>query len=75
VAPLVDEPVAPAARTTGGLARRVKGAHMFDTGPAAEEPAPVSNRSADEVRSALSSFQFGQHQAAQETSSPSNGNQ
>jgi hypothetical protein len=73
-APIATAPVEPA-KTTGGLSRRVKGANMFDTGPAADEPGPVVNRSADEVRSALSSFQLGQHQAAKETASPDHGNQ
>ncbi|MCC6434976.1 MAG: hypothetical protein IT196_08115 [Acidimicrobiales bacterium] len=66
---------APAAPAKGGLARRVKGANMFDTGPATEQSS-VPTRSADEVRSALSSFQLGQSQAAKEQGNqPDSGNQ
>lgn len=50
-------PPAPVAAPVG-LKRRVRGAQMPDTGPA-EAPVGLSIRSAEEVRSSLSSFQSG----------------
>ena len=57
------------------LPRRVKGAHMFDTGPTSEEGPISPSRSAEDVRSALSRFQQGQHQAETDATAPDNGNQ
>jgi hypothetical protein len=54
LAPILPES---AERTTSGLARRVKGAQMPDTGAAA--PAATFDRPADEVRGALTSLQQG----------------
>ena len=57
------------------LSRRVKGAHMFDTGPTSEEGPISPSRSAEDVRSALSRFQQGQRQAETDATAPDNGNQ
>lgn len=57
------------------LPRRIKGAHMFDTGPTSEEGPISPSRSAEDVRSALSRFQQGQHQAETDATAPDNGNQ
>ncbi|MFN0027250.1 MAG: ATP-binding protein [Acidimicrobiales bacterium] len=67
------QPVAAAAPTV--LSKRVKGAQMIDTGRAAEEPSVAPARSADEVRSSLSRFQQGQHQASNDVASPETGKQ
>jgi hypothetical protein len=63
-------PTAPVAESSanGGLTRRVKGAQMVDTGPDTPEATPASQRSADDVRAALSSFQQGTTLAATEVS-------
>ena len=67
---------APAAQPAkASLSRRVKGAHMFDTGPTSEEGPISPSRSAEDVRSALSRFQQGQHQAETDATAPDNGNQ
>jgi hypothetical protein len=64
--PAPAEPVAPPAN--GNLTRRVRGAQMVDTGPDTPEATPASQRSADDVRAALSSFQQGKTLAATEVS-------
>ncbi|MCU1427251.1 MAG: ATP-binding region ATPase protein [Actinomycetia bacterium] len=45
--------------TASGLARRVAGAQLPDTGPPRDSSAPQHSRSADDVRQALTSFQHG----------------
>src|SRR5204863_4706592 len=45
--------------TPGGLERRVAGAHMPDTGPPRDSSATPPSRNPDDVRTALTSFQYG----------------
>lgn len=54
--PALDEPVA---EPNGGLARRVRGAQLPDTGPAPRGADDAPRRSADDVRSQLSRFRAG----------------
>ncbi len=58
------EPAAPATPaeppvTSAGLRQRVPGEHLFDSGPGGATPAPPVDRSAEAIRDALSSFQYG----------------
>jgi hypothetical protein len=64
----VPAPAESAPAAGGSLTRRVKGAQMIDTGPDTNEAKPASQRSADDVRAALSSFQQGKTLAATEVS-------
>jgi len=50
---------APVTAMDGGLEQRVAGAQLPDTGPPRDPSAPPPHRRADDVRSALSSFQNG----------------
>jgi signal transduction histidine kinase len=53
----------PVATTSGGLKKRVRGAQLPDTGPAVPTQDAGRASSADEIRSALSSFQLGVRRA------------
>lgn len=50
---------APTPTTPGGLVQRVPGAQLFESGPGDLPPPPVVDRSAESIRDALSSFQYG----------------
>jgi signal transduction histidine kinase len=60
---------APVATTASGLKKRVRGAQLPDSGPAAPAAQDAGRASsADEIRSALSSFQIGVRRASDATS-------
>jgi hypothetical protein len=62
-APSEPEPARRAATTANGLRKRVRGAQLPDTGPALSAQDAGRAASADEIRSALSSFQHGVRRA------------
>ncbi len=63
-----EAPEAPVATTASGLKKRVRGAQLPDTGPAVPTQDAGRASSADEIRSALSSFQMGVRRASDESS-------
>ncbi len=73
--PAALEPQPVPAAASPALSKRVKGAQMIDTGRALEDIPVSPARSADEVRSSLSRFQQGQHQASNDVASPEIGKQ
>jgi hypothetical protein len=67
--PVAEEAPEPAVATTAsGLKKRVRGAQMPDTGPTVSAADAGRAASADEVRSALSSFQQGVRRATDASS-------
>jgi signal transduction histidine kinase len=73
VAPSTGEAADPTPFTAAGLERRVAGEHLPDTGPARDPSATSPNREPDDVRNALTSFQYGVARGTLERVEPLNG--
>lgn len=69
----VTDDAGPTPLTSAGLERRVAGENLPDTGPARDPSATAPNRDPDDVRNALTSFQYGVARGTLERVEPLNG--